>query len=206
MNTQSWWMRSYYQKLGLETDLHRSANVAWLIVLLSTYNSVLSNVNQVQDVLHVFKCIPYTACGHYCCGHPSSWTPSWFIARTLMARCWTQILIKRFDRLNRFPSFPCVFVLPRHLFDAFVSPPWSADWVSWTPRWSCSRIDSRRFVPVSSSFLSKNFLKPIHDYRRSDCSTIHFLKCTKETRLQWRQSKGSYWHHGVTRDSTEPSS
>lgn len=47
------------------------------------------------------------------------------------------------------------------------SPPWSADWVSWTPRWSCSRIDSHCCVglrPVSS----KKFLE-------TDDSTIHTM-------------------------------
>lgn len=57
-------------------------------------------------------CIPYTASGHHCFGHPRAWTPSWFIARTLMARYWTQIL-------NRFPSFLLCFAkLDRQLFDA----------------------------------------------------------------------------------------
>lgn len=63
-------------------------------------------------------CIPYTASGHHCFGHPRAWTPSWFIARTLMARYWTQIL----NRSRYFPSFPfCFAKLDRQLFDGRIA-------------------------------------------------------------------------------------
>ena len=137
-------------------------------------------------------CIPYTASGHHCFGHPRAWTPSWFIARTLMARYWTQIL-------NRFPSFPfCFAKLDRQLLDALHH-------CQSTLERRLGILDSSmimlqdRFALLRPGFVQfprRNFVKPMT--ARFTCTFSLWM--TKETSsLQWQQSKG------VTRDSTEPS-
>lgn len=167
MNTRSWWMRSYYQKLGLQicTDLpmlHGSSLPHCRIFSFQPYNFVLSNVKQVSDVQKMFLFM-------------------YSIHRMWSLLLWSSKSVNTFlvycknsygEVLNSdFESFFC-FVLQNSI-DSFLthciiaSPPWSADWVSWTPRWSCSRIDrtvASGLRPVSS----KKFLE-------TDDSTIHTM-------------------------------